>query len=389
MKMSFICEDCKKEYSRETYTSRDSKHIKEFWREKKGTEYGLCYDCYKKLKEEEKAKASAEAAEKAAKEGLPKLEGTEKQVAWAETIRQELFSCFEKIGEENTYGIRKNKILYDRFIETVRNETRAKWFIDNRDSFHFIFITSFIEFMEEYLTAVTPRLISEKEENDPQAVDAKAEATIMPEKAIASVAAEIKVSDDKIIAIFEKNDTFIQVAKSLQYKWSGSAWERKINKFNGPAEDRAAELGNKLLNAGFPICIMDADIRKAAVDGTYNPEQTNWIAHRVTGEYKGWLTIGWEGKNDKLYRSARSLPGSRWSSPCVVVRVEHYKEVQEFAELYGFKFSSGALEAIEAHKKAQAKIETVTPAKVEEPEQKDGLKEILNSGSDIIDDLKD
>ncbi len=385
MKMSFICEDCKKEYSRETYTSRDSKNTKEFWRQREGTEYGLCYDCYKKLKEEEKAKASAEAAEKAAKEGLPKLEGTEKQVAWAETIRQELFSCFEKIGEENTYGIRKNKILYDRFIEAVRNETRAKWFIDNRDSFHFIFITSFIEFMEEYLTAVTPRLISEKEENDPQAVDAKAEATVTPEKATTTAVAEIKVSDDKIIAVFEKNDTFIQTVKSLQYRWNGSVWERKINELTGLAADRAAELGNKLLNAGIPIMIMDEQIRNAAIQGEYEPECNRWVL-KVKNEDK--LKIKWWEKNDRLYQIARKLPGSKWDKG-VIVNIAHYKDVEEFANLYGFKFSQKAQAAIEAERERIASVAVVKPVQVEKQEQRDGLKEILNSSSDVIDDLKD
>ncbi len=130
--------------------------------------------------------------------------------------------------------------------------------------------------------------------------------------------------------------------------------------------------------------ILDRDVREKAIEGDYEPECTNWV--KTNGKD---LIIRWRGYSNTLYNRARSLPGSKWNNGAVVVRVEHYKEVQEFAELYGFKFSSGALEAIEAHKKAQAKIETVTPAKVEEPEQKDGLKEILNSGSDIIDDLKD
>lgn len=84
-----------------------------------------------------------------------------------------------------------------------------------------------------------------------------------------------------------------------------------------------------------------------------------------------------------------SLPGSKWDNPSVVVKMQYYTEVEEFAELYGFKFTEAARKAIEDYKEALIKVEIVKPAEVEEEPLKDGLADILNSGSDIIDDLKD
>lgn len=55
----------------------------------------LCPDCYKAKLEAERQKQNAEAAEANQTAGLPKLEGTEKQIAWAETIRKSILEGIE------------------------------------------------------------------------------------------------------------------------------------------------------------------------------------------------------------------------------------------------------------------------------------------------------
>ena len=409
MMMDFICEKCKKEYSRVTYTARDSKQTKEFWREKAGTEYGLCYDCYQEQKQQERAKASMEAAAKAKEINLPELQGSEKQVAWANVLRQNFIEAYEqkienistvpeeeiikkiRLSGESVHAspeeIEKkcNQVIEDRekVIATMfealhyvlSNKTESKWYIDNRDE-----NPTRRSLVEEMEASKSIKLVPEEIVRD-----ATVEATIVPENAITPVVAEIKISDDKIVSIFEKNDTFIAVVKALNYKWSGTAWERKINELTGLAADRAAELGNKLLNAGKPIIIMDEAIRDAAIQGEYEPECNRWVL-KVKGEEK--LKIKWWEKNDRLYQVARKLPGSKWDKG-VVISVSHYKEIEEFANLYSFKFTQKAQEAIETEKERIAKFERVKPAHVEEQEQKDGLKEILNSRNEVLDDLKD
>ena len=49
----------------------------------------VCPECYKKYLKEERENKNKEAAEKSAEMELPKLIGTEKQVAWANSIRIE------------------------------------------------------------------------------------------------------------------------------------------------------------------------------------------------------------------------------------------------------------------------------------------------------------
>lgn len=129
---------------------------------------------------------------------------------------------------------------------------------------------------------------------------------------------------------------------------------------------------------------MDA---KEAIDGIFEPECDRWVQYNTTQEK---ISIRWWEDNDRLYQVARKLPGSKFYSPTksVLVGVAHYKLIEEFAELYQFKFSKKAEEVIKAEKN---KIKTVVEPKNTTPEKRtvDGLKEILNSSSEILDDLKD
>lgn len=345
----------------------------------------MCPDCYEKYLEEKRNKANKESAEKAKEMELPMLEGTEKQIAWANTIRQNIIEKFEKLNEEEwkhgkVIECDLKKINFEDVPKIqdyiLRNRYKASYWIDNRNRFFGMIITESKEALK-----TEDEIIEEK-----QALNIKSESTIFPENAITNVVAEITISTDKVTVIFEKNDKFRQIVKNLRYSWNG-AWERKINQTTGDAADRAAELGNKLLNAGFPICILDEGIRRNAINGEYELECNRWILLRTKGEYEGRIVIKWYDKSD-LYDKARKLPGSKWDSG-VVVRVEHYKEIEDFASLYEFKFTSAALEAIEKYKEQLNKTKVIKPNKVEKVKPKDGLAEILNSGSDIIDDLKD
>ena len=90
-------------------------------------EYGLCPDCYKEEKKGEE-KAFAEKYE------LPELQGSEKQISWAESIRKEKIEEFEK----EKPAIRKGAgddfadFLND-FTTNYYKNTSASWWIDHRE----------------------------------------------------------------------------------------------------------------------------------------------------------------------------------------------------------------------------------------------------------------
>ena len=354
----------------------------------------MCPDCWEKHLEEERKKKNEEAAKKAKEMDLPELEGSEKQVAWANTLRQKVIDKIEAIDEDDLkfaglkLSLNDIKIIEDYILH---NRTKAKYYIDNRYDNVFDFIK---RDMEEALKSDEERM-REKLEKERE-LEIKAEATIYPEKQKYNKVAEIKVDDEMVSVSYPKNDDFYNIVKNeLNFKWnySKTRWEKYINFKTGTAEDRAAELGNKLLNAGFPVMIFDPRIRKKAISADYEPEHSRWIAARVKGKHKGWFSISWD-YDDDMYSKARSLPESKWSSPNVVVKSEYFNEIEEFANLYDFRFSPGAKrllkEAKEKDKLIKEKAMKVNPNKKSDTkEHKDGLKEILNSEAGILDDLRD
>lgn len=349
----------------------------------------LCSDCYEKDRAERIEKENSNAAQFAREMNLPELTGTEKQVVWATSLRQNLIDALvdvaNKLRDEDSREAqhikRRIDVTADEVEEIhsfiVQQRTQAKYYINNR-----------FNTIEQYIRMELvnmPISISSKKQDVRLEHDAKAESTVYPDERVTDAAVEILVHPDSVVARFERNEKFREIVKSLGYEWGGT-WEKKIKETTGTAEERAAELGNKLLNAGFPICIFDDAIRTNAVNGIYEPECKRWIyRHRGTD----FLAISWAGRSNSLYEKARSLPGSKWDNPYVLVRIEHYKEVEDFASLYGFRFTEEALKLIEQQKERIAKATIVKPTKTKKAEARDGLNDILDSGSEVLADLVD
>mgnify|MGYP006926213940 FL=1 len=330
----------------------------------------ICPECWRKHIEEERRRENEEAAKKAKEMELPELSGTPKQVAWAITLRQKLVDVLDGLDEVKDEDI-------DRFLGVTREElkqimhyiletkTSAKYFIDNR-----------YEDIEFYVRTEKHAALKSDEEKAREKFEKeeiereKAAATVYPENKETNAVAEINFNKDEVTVLFERNEKFRRLVRGLGYRWTGEVWRRKITYKTGSAEDRAAELGNKLLNAGFPIRIYDENVRQSAVSGKFEPEHKRWIGKLVD---KNRFAFSWSDGKD-WYRNVRSLPGSKWENPFVTVSVEHYREVQEFAELYDFKFTPSAIEMIERHKKAMQQSEVVKPAEVTE---KSGKRRII------------
>jgi len=103
---------------------------------------GLCPECYRKFKAEQREAANEKAAEESKEMSLPELTGTEKQVAWANTIRVEYLnkilevindSCsdnFEDNDKSEKDEYRAKRIAPIDFL--IQNHTDARFWIDNR-----------------------------------------------------------------------------------------------------------------------------------------------------------------------------------------------------------------------------------------------------------------
>jgi len=90
----------------------------------------LCPECWEAKRNEENAKANAAAAAKAAEAGLPALEGTPKQVAWAESIRVKAITYLEERFATITP---ERQAQIAPLLAKLKAQDKAAWWIDNRN----------------------------------------------------------------------------------------------------------------------------------------------------------------------------------------------------------------------------------------------------------------
>lgn len=358
----------------------------------------MCKECYNKHLEIKREKENAKALENAKEMELPELIGSEKQVAWANTLRNDLIEKLERTIKEikddeksmyrhpirKSFGIKKNEIvgtkedvtnaiienLYE-FQDCIIHKTKSTYFINNRDTSIERLILNEIEYRE---------LKKEKEIKK----EIIKETTIEPKELKFEGVVEIVATKDNIKVLYQISETFINIVKKLGYKWDNNCWQRKINNLTGSYIDRSAEVANKLLNAGFRVAIPEKEIKEKALNGSYECECNRWILHM---DDTSKFAIKWYENNDDLYKASKHLKGSKWSKGSMLVHVQNYKQVEEFAEMYDFNFNDSALKLIEQYKEELEKIEKVEVKEAKEIPIKNGLEDILNSSREVLGDL--
>lgn len=272
----------------------------------------VCEECRKKEQDE----ANKEALDKASKYDFPELTGSEKQVAWANTIRVDFFEwCNE------------NKIYAENIIQT---ETTAKFWIDNRGCRR-------LEFVENY------NATKKVEKTEKRLLDAD---TVRPSEPKYDGVVEIVEQDSKIVLKYPRDYDFINLVKSYDYKWDG-AWHRNITEMTGSFADRAAEIGHTLLKKGFSICIHDDNTKEKAINGIYEEEHHRWISSIKDSNE---LLIKWSGMDRSLYQKARKIKSAKWISGLgMSVDIAFYKEIEQFAKENDFRFTIKTKEKIEKY----------------------------------------
>ena len=306
-------------------------------------ECGVCPDCWKAEQQAKRDAEDAAAAAEAKAQELPALSGSEKQIAWAETIRQKFFNAISPLAE---------KVLPDAIdawtaaVDSFQRETAARWWIDNREQRPERLV---IEKAKQFKANPSSPAVSES-----TVKDAQIEATVRPLEPRTETVAEIKPLEDRLEIHFpERHENFREIMHNNRFQWKDGCWTRNINTTTGPAHDRAAEIGNVLLRNNFIIRIYDEQIRKNAVSGTFEPECDRLIMTSANTGLEGKLLVRWWEKDQRLYDAARRLPRSKWSKPYVVVSGIYFSEIEDFAKMYNFKISPKAQELIEDARKTK------------------------------------
>lgn len=362
-------------------------------REVRRLEQRLCSECWKK----EQSAADALANQKS---GLPELEGSEKQIAWAESLRAkimprldiswarqiEFFEAVRSNPEKKTLmdrnAMSEGFENYDDLVgkwtevyESVRQGKSAKWWIDNRDEL-------FSDPLKLTIKMARNRLAAMALENTDLAAAAKAEATLRPQNPVTETVAEITIRDLEVDVLFpEKRLDFWEIVKKdLGYTWKDGRWSRTLGLEHNSLADMAAELGNKLLCSGFIVCCFDEEIQKMIVDATFVASCTKIVAKLTSGPYAGWFSISWKRSDGDLYQAAREITGSKYSKPNVVVPAEQFEQILDFAELYGFKMSPGARELVEKATAARDAALIVNPVRADRKKRANTSRPSLDPG---------
>jgi hypothetical protein len=333
---------------------------------------GICPECWEAEKKRQHEAEAQKAAAEADELGLPDLEGTEKQIAWALTLRKEWISKIEKnIAmaekkiENGVVDAEKGKKVLAGIREEMENrliaETSARYWIDNRDQD----INRFLDHATQKALAPTPTPVPE--EIKKQALE---EMVIRPAVQVSNLVAEISHDNARITVKFpERSDKFREIVKGLGYEWVVNSWLKKISTTNGPAQERATELGVNLLAAGFAVRVHTDELHKKILASEYEAEATRWIMKNTNKETGAvCFIIKWKREED-FFRVAKKLPGARWErGEGMKVPKEAFRELLDFAGIYDFKLSPGARELVE-EAKAMFEAAMVADVKLEKKKQ--------------------
>jgi len=395
------CEKCGKEFTKITYkqNSREARSW-EAWAEANITE---CDDCQAARIQAARDEENKKSAEQAKMLHLPVLEGSPKQVAWAETIRVNAMDTLRESfarkredaeGEDNEDLIKELLDEQQTFLwNVIGTLTSAAWWIDNRCSDSARMWTRKIagkdekawnELQKAAKARIEGKVSPEASQADESVTEAEPETPVqpeaMPENQTHDGAAVIEITASKaVVARYEKNDDFRAVVKDAGFSWQYSTWRCIPDEKTGDAENVAADLGNRLLKAGFAVIFPSQEIMEKSVTGDFEPITKNWIS--VVGANKHFIIT--HVADDNMYKEAKRIPGSKWDrfSQGLLVPASSWAEIQDFARENEFKLTQGAQELLAQMGKASVVVNVADPAS-------GSAKQFLNENG-IIPDLMD
>ena len=368
-----------------------------------------CKDCEKARLNARHEAENAAAMEAAREMGYPELIGTEKQIAWASSIREKALSELRDtfMDPECPEKYQYRRLSYTGISHLLLKMRQAAWWIDHQgelgDVRSMAIIATKIDKPFAEAIGALQRGVKAGEKTMAQA-EAEADALIhgaaqeakpaqqeqkpaeqsasqrpeaVPETRRHEGSADIRINDGAVCALYGKNDQFMEIVKALGFSW-GSGWTLNAGEKTGTAENIAAELGSRLLNAGFAVRFDSQTLLDKAVRGDYTPMCRRWIQSHSKGFYISWP------REDDHYRAAKSIPGAVYDRPGVAVPERSWAAVAGFAARYGYRLTAKAQEKLDALSGA---AQTVAPEKTKEPQYRE--TDVLKSSRDVLDDLKD
>ena len=331
----------------------------------------VCPEC--QAIENEKEASALREKYGAADADLPMLKGTDKQILWAEKIRNKFREEVRSFTSKKSYS--DDEMIIRIAIDQILEIASAKWWIENKDAA--------TRMIKKYASANIDEIKAELA-RDPSMIPQTAEAS--PARLSTPTVAEVIFTDNDVKLKSDKDSVIREVARKYHMNWSGTAWVFEISSISGSPRDRAVELGNLLLCAGVPIRMPDQATLDAAINGDYVPRHENWIVREDDDHVR--LVYP---RSDEIYSTAKRLPGAKWvRGTGMVIPATSVDEILDFAEQMDFEITKRAMALLEAATEAKHSRLVVSPAApAKQKTESEELAEILASSRDVIPDLKD
>ena len=176
----------------------------------------------------------------AADADLPMLKGTDKQILWAEKIRNKFREEVRSFTSKKSYS--DDEMIIRIAIDQILEIASAKWWIENKDAA--------TRMIKKYASANIDEIKAELA-RDPSMIPQTAEAS--PARLSTPTVAEVIFTDNDVKLKSDKDSVIREVARKYHMNWSGTAWVFEISSISGSPRDRAVELGNLLLCLAFPF----------------------------------------------------------------------------------------------------------------------------------------
>lgn len=294
------------------------------YRKKRGD---VCFEC-------EKARAATNAATYSEEHELPALEGTEKQIAYAEVLRARklrwLRNDFEDVRARASRGEKSQAVCSDA-ADLAAPITSAKWWIECQG-----------DTPEQIIEALTPSVV------DALAEEADEDIVVRPVEMSTDTVCEVRATDKRLTARMpERHEAFNERVKALGYRWDRAArcWTLALGPTTGDTADRVVELAHAALAAGVPARVADVTLHARIVAGDYAPRTHLWVCLLVESN-RLLVTMPY---GHEAFDAARSLPGARYNKDLggITVPPTSAAPMLDFADEHGFRLTPGAQEAVD------------------------------------------
>ncbi len=246
-----------------------------------------------------------------------------------------------------------------RAIVAIQSNDSAKWWIDRKDA------------RVSELLADQYRITSPGAEEDTERIW-NGVAYLRPDREVEKTDTiahiQLRIGDvrHKIeIRFAEDCKEFSNIMDDLGFRmddyWDENlTWGRTLSVVNGNPIDITAEVGYRLLEAGFTVRIDDPGIRAKVLSGNYTPEITGSIRATKAGEFSIHRGAGagrklqWN-KNNGVYKDIMELPGAIDNKQSIIVPAKAAKELAAFVHKHrNFEISEGAKQLIVSRVQSKA-----------------------------------